>query len=146
MTFSFQAEAGPAKPCTSLSAARQYSDRQFASGTENEATTPSYAECDLLSLFSDLLMIFIGLDKLGDDLVKDTYLGEATTLMNQADPSYQGALFFLTRGILQLAKQSTMNEALVTFDGVLASSPTNLVALHGKVWLLPFTLTSCTFH
>lgn len=55
--------------------------------------------------------------------------------MNQADPSYQGALYFLTRGILQLAKQSTMNEAFMTFEGVLAASSTNLVALHGKVRL-----------
>jgi hypothetical protein len=88
-----------------------------------------------ISLSEDPLIRFTELDKLGDDLLKDTYLGEATTLMNQADPSYQGPLFFLTRGILQLAKQSTMNEAFVTFEGVLASTPTNLVALHGKVCL-----------
>ncbi|KIM30492.1 hypothetical protein M408DRAFT_15487 [Serendipita vermifera MAFF 305830] len=76
------------------------------------------------------------LDKLGDDLLKDTYLGEATVLMNQADPSYQGPLYFLTRGILQLAKQSTMNEAFATFEGVLATTPTNLVALHGKARIM----------
>ena len=61
--------------------------------------------------------------------------------MNQADPSYEGPLFFLTRGILQLAKQSTMNEAFVTFEGVLGASPTNLVALHGKV--RPLRSISC---
>jgi hypothetical protein len=59
--------------------------------------------------------------------------------MNHAGATDQSTLFFLTRGIHQLAKTSTMNEALVTFEGILQSSPTNLVALHGKVcWFANF--------
>lgn len=58
--------------------------------------------------------------------------------MNHAGAGDQGDLFFLTRGIHQLAKQGTWNEALLTFEGILAKSPTNLVALHGKVRMLSF--------
>jgi hypothetical protein len=53
--------------------------------------------------------------------------------MNHAGTADQGDLFFLTRGVHQLAKQSTMNEALLTFEGILTKSPTNIIALHGKV-------------
>ncbi|PVG02568.1 TPR-like protein [Serendipita vermifera] len=77
------------------------------------------------------------LDVLGpQELLKDVYLAEATSLMNHAGATDQSTLFFLTRGIHQLAKTSTMNEALVTFEGILQSSPTNLVALHGKARIM----------
>ena len=42
-------------------------------------------------------------------------------------------LMFLTRGIHQLSRQSTMQEALETLNNILKESPTNLMALHGKV-------------
>lgn len=77
--------------------------------------------------------MLIELDKLGDENLKDVYLQEATVLMNLAGNTDQGDLFFLTRGVHQLAGPGTMDEALMTFEGILRTQPTNLVALHGKV-------------
>lgn len=53
--------------------------------------------------------------------------------MNNAAAYDTGDLYFLTRGIHQLAKQNTMQDALQTFEDILKKSPTNVIALHGKV-------------
>ncbi|KAG8810480.1 hypothetical protein FRC17_002919 [Serendipita sp. 399] len=77
------------------------------------------------------------LDVLGNALLKDVYLSEATALMNHAGAFQSSAdLSFLTRGIHQLARHSTINEALSTFQDILQAKPTNVVALHGKARIL----------
>ncbi|KAG9042943.1 hypothetical protein FS842_001965, partial [Serendipita sp. 407] len=77
------------------------------------------------------------LDVLGNALLKDVYLSEATALMNHAGAFQSSAdLSFLTRGIHQLARHSTINEALSTFQDILQVKPTNVVALHGKARIL----------
>ncbi|KAF5374557.1 hypothetical protein D9757_010165 [Collybiopsis confluens] len=70
---------------------------------------------------------------------KEDYHKEAATLINAAqraaaeseDQASGMELAFLTRGIQQLATRN-MDEAMRSFDGVLAKKPTNLVALLGK--------------
>lgn len=76
------------------------------------------------------------LDKLGNETLKEVYLSEATALMNYASGAAKSELFFLTRGIHQLSKHSTINDALVTFEGILQGTPTNIVALHGKARIM----------
>jgi hypothetical protein len=90
----------------------------------------------VLSL-STYLMDPIELDKL-NGANKDTFLQDAATLQNYASANLGTErrhleLMFLTRGIHQLSRQSTMQEALETLNNILKESPTNLMALHGKV-------------
>jgi len=102
--------------------------------------------------------------KLGQDILtgeksKEAYYKDSAQFLNAGEKAaYEGgegsgALAFLTRGmsnillmmpqfltpncpysgIQQLATRS-MDDALRSFDGVLAEKPTNIVALLGKVW------------
>jgi RNA polymerase-associated protein CTR9 len=66
---------------------------------------------------------------------KDDYCQEATKMLNAAGSDLVGALGFLTRGVVQLASRLT-DDAVKTFDGVLAEKPTNLVALIAKARIL----------
>jgi len=85
----------------------------------------------------EYLIDLIELDKLSG-ATKDTFLQDAATLQNFASANLGAEtrhleLMFLTRGIHQLSRQSTMQEALETLNNILKESPTNLMALHGKV-------------
>lgn len=85
----------------------------------------------------EYLIHLIELDKL-NGATKDTFLQDAATLQNFASANLGAErrhleLMFLTRGIHQLSRQSTMQEALETLNNILKESPTNLMALHGKV-------------
>ncbi|KIK69347.1 hypothetical protein GYMLUDRAFT_214453 [Collybiopsis luxurians FD-317 M1] len=70
---------------------------------------------------------------------KEDHHKEAAVLMNAAQRAASESdeqvssmeLAFLTRGIQQLATRN-MDEAMRSFDGVLAAKPTNLIALLGK--------------
>ncbi|PPQ73427.1 hypothetical protein CVT24_008133 [Panaeolus cyanescens] len=73
---------------------------------------------------------------------KDEYYREAAQYLNTgervgADSGERvgGMLAFLTRGIHQLSTRS-MDDAMRSFDGVLAEKPTNLIALLGKARIL----------
>ncbi|KAF8629244.1 hypothetical protein AX17_005823 [Amanita inopinata Kibby_2008] len=73
---------------------------------------------------------------------KEEYYKEAAQFLNTAErvaaeagEGIGSTLSFLTRGIQQLATRST-DDALRSFDGVLAEKPTNLVALLGKARIL----------
>ena len=75
---------------------------------------------------------------LTNETLKSAYLDEAAGLMNNGaqhvgSNQYYNELAFLTRGILQLSRTSTLLEASKTFDEILKLHPTNLVALDGKV-------------
>ncbi|EKM80576.1 hypothetical protein AGABI1DRAFT_126637 [Agaricus bisporus var. burnettii JB137-S8] len=81
-------------------------------------------------------------DVMNQERSKDVYYREAAQLLNAAErvgrdtgESVNETLAFLTRGIQQLATRS-MDDALRSFDGVLAVKPTNLVALLGKARIL----------
>ncbi|KAF8585877.1 RNA polymerase II-associated protein [Ramaria rubella] len=71
--------------------------------------------------------------------LKDVYYQEAAGFLNDAaavvnevgEDESSTIVAFLSRGILQLAQRNLEN-AQVSFDGVLSRSPTNLVALMGK--------------
>jgi RNA polymerase-associated protein CTR9 len=52
-------------------------------------------------------------------------------------------LFIIFSGIQQLATRS-MDDAMRSFDGVLAEKPTNVVALLGKVCLVILYPSNCT--
>jgi len=90
----------------------------------------------------EYLIDTIELDKLSA-ANKDTFLQDGATLQNYASVNLGTEkrhleLMFLTRGIHQLSRQSTMQEALETLNNILKESPTNLMALHGKVgWDTP---------
>ncbi|KAI0319009.1 RNA polymerase II-associated protein [Amylostereum chailletii] len=69
---------------------------------------------------------------------REEYMREATQYINNCDSISQEQgdspvmeLSILTRGIHQLASRS-LDDALRSFDGILAERPTNLVALMGK--------------
>ncbi|KAH9484994.1 Tetratricopeptide repeat protein 1 [Psilocybe cubensis] len=73
---------------------------------------------------------------------KDDYYREAALYLNtgekvgsESGEGVSGTLAFLTRGIQQLATRS-MDDAMRSFEGVLAEKPTNLVALLGKARIL----------
>ncbi|KAJ3507290.1 hypothetical protein NMY22_g16975 [Coprinellus aureogranulatus] len=75
-------------------------------------------------------------DVLTGERTKGEYQDEAVQYINKsmpptADQKGLVTLSFLTRGIQQLASRS-LDDALRSFDGVLAEKPTNLVALLGK--------------
>ncbi|KAF9010665.1 RNA polymerase II-associated protein [Cyathus striatus] len=81
-------------------------------------------------------------DILKDERSKEEFYREAALHLNTADrvasESGEGVsptLAFLTRGIQQLATRS-MDDALRSFEGVLAEKPTNVVALLGKARIL----------
>ncbi|KAF8629881.1 hypothetical protein AX15_003240 [Amanita polypyramis BW_CC] len=59
------------------------------------------------------------------------YLNTGERVAAEAGEGVGGTLSFLTRGIQQLATRS-MDDALRSFDAVLAEKPTNVVALLGK--------------
>lgn len=85
----------------------------------------------------ECLIDSIELDKL-TGANKDTFLQDAANLQNFASANLGTEkrhleLMFLTRGMHQLSRQSTMQEALETLNNILKESPTNLMALHGKV-------------
>lgn len=73
---------------------------------------------------------------------RDEYYRDAAQFVNQGDKASaesgettNSTLAFLTRAILQLGNRS-MDDALRSFDGILAQKPTNLVALLGKARIL----------
>ncbi|TFK44271.1 RNA polymerase II-associated protein [Crucibulum laeve] len=73
---------------------------------------------------------------------KEHYHREAAQYLNigervgaESGEGVGGTLAFLTRGIQQLATRS-MDDALRSFEGVLAEKPTNVVALLGKARIL----------
>ncbi|TCD66299.1 hypothetical protein EIP91_001545 [Steccherinum ochraceum] len=71
---------------------------------------------------------------------RDLYYKEAIQFLNQGDRAASGeaispVLAFLTRAIYQLENRQ-MDDALRSFDGVLAIKPTNAVALLGKARIL----------
>ncbi|KAF6763213.1 RNA polymerase II-associated protein [Ephemerocybe angulata] len=72
-------------------------------------------------------------DKLAGEHTKEDYYKEAVQYLNSSINAGEmpGSLSFLTRGIQQLAT-SALDDALRSFEGVLAGQPTNLVALLGK--------------
>ncbi|PFH49770.1 hypothetical protein AMATHDRAFT_76029 [Amanita thiersii Skay4041] len=81
-------------------------------------------------------------DILTSERPKEDYYREAAQYLNtgervaaEAGEGVGGTLSFLTRGIQQLATRS-MDDALRSFEGVLAEKPTNLVALLGKARIL----------
>ncbi|KAF9449178.1 RNA polymerase II-associated protein [Macrolepiota fuliginosa MF-IS2] len=81
-------------------------------------------------------------DLMNEERPKEDYYREAAQLFNAAErwgrdsgEPVNETLAFLTRGIQQLATRS-MDDALRSFDGVLAVKPTNLVALLGKARIL----------
>ncbi|CAA7261853.1 unnamed protein product [Cyclocybe aegerita] len=63
------------------------------------------------------------------------YLNTGERVGAESGEGVSGELAFLTRGIQQLATRS-MDDALRSFDGVLAEKPTNVVALLGKARIL----------
>lgn len=81
-------------------------------------------------------------DNMKGEKSKEEYIREAAQLLNTGDKmglesgeGIGGTLSFLTRGIQYLAMRS-MDDALRSFEGVLAEKPTNLVALLGKARIL----------
>ncbi|KAI0786580.1 RNA polymerase II-associated protein [Abortiporus biennis] len=81
-------------------------------------------------------------DDMRKEKPRDEYYREAAQYLNQGEravaESGEGmgtTLSFLTRAILQLGNRS-MDDALRSFDGVLAQKPTNVVALLGKARIL----------
>ncbi|KAL0578531.1 protein required for normal CLN1 and CLN2 G1 cyclin expression [Marasmius crinis-equi] len=72
-----------------------------------------------------------------DQKTKEQYFHEATSNLNRASniQSSDTQLPFLTRGILQLDTR-LFDEAMQTFQQVLNSKPTNIVALFGKARIL----------
>ncbi|KDQ55690.1 hypothetical protein JAAARDRAFT_37100 [Jaapia argillacea MUCL 33604] len=79
------------------------------------------------------------MDKLQNEKPKEEYYRGAATSLNLAiqEPSeFQSSILsFLTRGAHQLATNS-LEDALRSFEGVLAQKPTNIVALMGKARIL----------
>ncbi|KIJ58708.1 hypothetical protein HYDPIDRAFT_171184 [Hydnomerulius pinastri MD-312] len=71
-------------------------------------------------------------DKLTGVRPKEEYYRDAAA---EGGEGVGGTLAFLTRGIQQLATRS-MDDAMRSFDGVLAEKPTNVVALLGKARIL----------
>ncbi|KIP06107.1 hypothetical protein PHLGIDRAFT_107356 [Phlebiopsis gigantea 11061_1 CR5-6] len=69
----------------------------------------------------------------------DRYTSECVTMsklgQDVADLKYLEMVTFLTRGILQLSTRE-MDDALRSFENVLASKPTNILALIGKARIL----------
>ncbi|KAF8198079.1 RNA polymerase II-associated protein [Pholiota molesta] len=63
------------------------------------------------------------------------YLNHGERAGAESGEGVSGTLAFLTRGIQQLATRS-MDDAMRSFEGVLAVKPTNLVALLGKARIL----------
>ncbi|KAF8160649.1 RNA polymerase II-associated protein [Crassisporium funariophilum] len=63
------------------------------------------------------------------------YLNTGERVAADSGEGVRGTLAFLTRGIQQLATRS-MDDAMRSFDGVLAEKPTNLVAILGKARIL----------
>ncbi|PPQ83611.1 hypothetical protein CVT25_006296 [Psilocybe cyanescens] len=81
-------------------------------------------------------------DILTSEKPKEDYYREAAQYLNtgervgaESGEGVSGTLAFLTRGIQQLATRS-MDDAMRSFEGVLAERPTNLVALLGKARIL----------
>ncbi|KAG1735969.1 hypothetical protein EDB19DRAFT_1896149 [Suillus lakei] len=81
-------------------------------------------------------------DKLTNVRPKEEYYREAAQYLNTGERAAAeggegvgGTLAFLTRGIQQLATRS-MDDAMRSFEGVLAEKPTNVVALLGKARIL----------
>lgn len=81
-------------------------------------------------------------DRLDGARTKEDYYREAAQYLNAGERAAAeggegvgGTLAFLTRGIHQLATRS-MDDALRSFEGVLAEKPTNIVALLGKARIL----------
>ncbi|OJA11248.1 hypothetical protein AZE42_09541 [Rhizopogon vesiculosus] len=81
-------------------------------------------------------------DKLTGVRPKEEYYREAAQYLNSGERAAAeggegvgGTLAFLTRGIQQLATRS-MDDAMRSFEGVLAEKPTNVVALLGKARIL----------
>jgi tetratricopeptide (TPR) repeat protein len=76
-------------------------------------------------------------DDLRGEQPKDVHTAAAAQLLNAAAETGPpgGVLAFMTRGIAQLAT-FRLDDAAAAFDGVLASRPTNLVALVGKARVL----------
>ncbi|KIJ12938.1 hypothetical protein PAXINDRAFT_14301 [Paxillus involutus ATCC 200175] len=81
-------------------------------------------------------------DKLTGVRPKEEYYREAAQYLNTGERAAAeggegvgGTLAFLTRGIQQLATRS-MDDAMRSFEGVLAEKPTNVVALLGKARIL----------
>ncbi|KAF8813945.1 RNA polymerase II-associated protein [Phlegmacium glaucopus] len=63
------------------------------------------------------------------------YLNTGERVVSDSGDGVSGTLAFLTRGIHQLATGS-MDDAMRSFDGVLAQNPTNLVAILGKARIM----------
>ncbi|KAH0828123.1 hypothetical protein J3R83DRAFT_3795 [Lanmaoa asiatica] len=83
-----------------------------------------------------------GEDKLTGVRSKEEYYRDAAQYLNAGERAAAeggegvgGTLAFLTRGIQQLATRS-MDDAMRSFEGVLAEKPTNIVALLGKARIL----------
>ncbi|KAI6121861.1 hypothetical protein F5141DRAFT_1092907 [Pisolithus sp. B1] len=81
-------------------------------------------------------------DRLDGARTKEDYYREAAQYLNAGERAAAeggegvgGTLAFLTRGIHQLATRS-MDDALRSFEGVLAEKPTNIVALLGKARIM----------
>ncbi|KAI9571564.1 hypothetical protein HD554DRAFT_2320692 [Boletus coccyginus] len=81
-------------------------------------------------------------DKLTGVRSKEEYYRDAAQYLNAGERAAAeggegvgGTLAFLTRGIQQLATRS-MDDAMRSFEGVLAEKPTNIVALLGKARIL----------
>ncbi|KAF8637305.1 hypothetical protein AX16_010835 [Volvariella volvacea WC 439] len=81
-------------------------------------------------------------DVLVGEKLKEVYYREAAQYLNtsqrasaEAGEGAGGTLAFLTRGIQQLETRA-MDDAIRSFDAVLAEKPTNLVALLGKARVL----------
>ncbi|KAF9232678.1 hypothetical protein BU15DRAFT_80981 [Melanogaster broomeanus] len=81
-------------------------------------------------------------DKLAGVRPKEEYYREAAQYLNtgeraaaESGEGVGGTLAFLTRGIHQLATRS-MDDAMRSFEGVLAEKPTNVVAQLGKARIL----------
>ncbi|KAH7889009.1 hypothetical protein F5I97DRAFT_1804053 [Phlebopus sp. FC_14] len=81
-------------------------------------------------------------DKLAGVRSKEEYHRDAAQYLNTGERAAAeggegvgGTLAFLTRGIHQLATRS-MDDAMRSFEGVLAEKPTNVVALLGKARIL----------
>ncbi|KAF4620607.1 hypothetical protein D9613_000259 [Agrocybe pediades] len=81
-------------------------------------------------------------DDMRSEKSKDDYYRDAAQYLNMGDrvgaesgEGSSGTLTFLTRGVHQLANRS-MDDAMRSFEGVLAEKPTNLVALLGKARIL----------
>ncbi|KAA1471852.1 RNA polymerase II-associated protein [Dentipellis sp. KUC8613] len=77
-------------------------------------------------------------DDMSSEQSRDAYVTEATQNLNNIDKLYRDnghtlsqELLYLTRAIHQLASRS-MDDALKSFEAVLAEKPTNVIALVGK--------------